>query len=61
MGTKIERTTGENYDTAVMLRLLCSKHDGNVKIMDNTTIGELHAVLNDYIKLRLEKGISNYE
>lgn len=61
MDTKIERTTGENYDTAVMLRLLCGKHDGNLKITDNITISELHAVLNDYIKLRLEKGISNYE
>lgn len=53
-------TTAKRYEQALLLRLLL-KSDKNTNIDDIIDNESLIDILADYIKLRLEKGISEHE
>lgn len=60
MNTNNRTTTAKRYEQALLLRLLL-KSDKNTNIDDIIDNESLIDILADYIKLRLEKGISENE
>lgn len=60
MDTNNRTTTAKRYEQALLLRLLL-KSDKNTNIDDIIDNESLIDILADYIKLRLEKGISENE
>lgn len=61
MSARNKRSTGELYDAALMLRIHAQAWEPGARILGNVRADTIEAVMDDYIKLRLELGISNHE
>jgi hypothetical protein len=56
-----EYTTGELYETALALRQCAQSWEPQVCLLGNVTAESIEAMCKDYLRLRLEAGISGHE